>query len=910
MKFVPDWFCRDRIERDIDDELAFHVEAHTRDLISEGVPPEEARRRALATFGGMAPIRELTRDASGGRWLEDLLSDLRYAVRSFRHQPGVTVVAILTLTLGIGANTAIFSMVNGLLLRPLPVRDPGRLVLFSGDASEGTSSSTPPPSGRWDVFSSEAYEYLRSRSLPLQSIGAFASGEQTVALGLSGQPAQDLRARAHLVSGNYFDVIGAAPALGRMLSNDDDRPSAVPVAVASDLFWRQRLGADPAAIGRTVTINGTPFGIVGVMPSEFFGERVRRSPDLWVPLVHQPQVQLRASAAARPELYWLSLFGRLGPRQTIAGAQAATTSALRQFLTASAGAQPSDIARERIASVRVQMVSGARGISVSRDQNRELLVLLLSAVGVILLIACSNVGTLFLARAVARQREIAVRRALGASRGRLIRQWLTESALLAGLGAVGGGIVARLAAPPLFATFVAASNPAKATIDGVVLAFATGAALLSSLIFGLVPALRAGAVDPLATLRAAGPSPSSSRRAGATDPFVIAQIAMSMMLVVGAVLLVRTLINLERAPLGFDRDRILIASLNARIAGGLGADAHATDARPEVLDLWSRVYERIRALPGVEDATLARYSPFNGSNSSRSLEIEGYVAAQGERVSAETIAVGGNYPQTMGMPVIAGRAISPDDRPSTPRVVVVNASFARKYFAGGTAVGRRLQIRAGGPHEIVGVVEDARFHSVRDAPPPTVFLPLLQDTYLSSTCEVQLRTSGNAESLTDAVRRAIAGVDARIEVGRVQSLRSQVLATFAPERTAAGFLVGFAVLALLVAAVGLYGTVSYRIARRTSEIGLRIALGAARRDVVWLVARASVIRLASGLLVGALLARAAGSLVSAQLFGVAPNDPLSLLVAAATLSVVVALATVRPLARAMRIDPMIALRTE
>jgi len=846
--------------------------------------------------------------ADGGL-LEDLVSDLRYAVRSLRHQPGVAVVAILTLTLGIGANTAIFSMVNGLLLRPLPVRDPGRLVLFSDSASEGTQSSTPPPSGRWDLFSSEVYEYLRSQSLPLQSIGAFASGEQTVVLGLPGESVQDLRARAHLVSGNYFDVIGAAPALGRVLSDDDDRASAAAVAVASDLFWRQRLGAAPSAIGRTITINGAAFTIVGVMPSEFFGERVRRPADVWVPLVHQPQVQQRASAAGRPELYWLSLFGRLGPAHTIPGAQATTTSALRQFLMASAGANPSDDDRQRIANVRIQMVSGARGISVGRNQNRALLVLLLSAVGIILLIACSNVGTLFLARAMARQREIAVRRALGASRGRLVRQWLTESALLAVMGAIGGGIVARFAAPPLFATFVAASSPAKATIDGVVLGFTTGVALISSVIFGLAPALRAGGVDPLATLRAAG-SPSSSRRAGATDPFVIAQIAMSMMLVVGATLLVRSLSNLERVPLGFDQDRILLASLNARISAGAGGDAHATDSRPEVLDLWSRVYDRIRALPGVETATLARYSPFSGSNSSSSLDVEGYAAAPSEHVSAETIAVGPNYPQTMGMPVIAGRAISPNDRPSTPRVTMVNVSFARKYLAGSTAVGRRLQLRPGAPHEIVGVVEDARFHSVRDTPPPTVFPALLQDGYLSSTCEVQLRTSGSADLMTETVRRAVAGVDGRIEVGRVRSLRSQVLATFAPERTAAGFLVGFAVLALLVASVGLYGTVSYGLERRTSEIGLRIALGASRPDVVWLVARASVIRLALGLLVGTLLARAAGSLVSAQLFGVAPSDPLSLMIAAATLSAVVALATLRPLARSTRIDPIVALRTE
>jgi predicted permease len=695
-----------------------------------------------------------------------------------------------------------------------------------------------------------------------------------------------------------------------MLSNDDDRPTAVPVAVASDPFWRQRLGADPAAIGGTITINGTAFRIVGVMPPGFFGLRVRRSPDLWVPLVHQPLVQLRPSAAARPELSWLSLFGRLGPSDTIGGAQAGVTSALRQFLTASAATPLSENDRQRIASVRVQMVSGARGISVARDQNKELLTLLLSAVGVILLIACSNVATLLLARAVARQREIAVRRALGASRGRLIRQWLTESVLLASLGAIGGAIVARFAAPPLFATFVAVGNPAKAAIDGVVLAFTTCATLVSALIFGLAPALRAGRVDPLTTLRGVGSSSSSRRRAAAADPFVIAQIGMSMALVVGAALLVRTLVNLERVPLGFDQDRILLASLSVRIPGAAEADAHATDARPEVLDLWSRVYERIRALPGVESATLARYSPFSDSNNSSSLKIQADVRPRDEWVNAETIAVGPNYPQTMGMPVIAGRAISPGDRASTPRVVVVNASFARKYFSGGNAIGRRLHIRAGAPYEIVGVVEDARFHSVRTPPPPTVFLALLQDSYLSSTCEVQLRTRGDAARMAQTVRRALADVDGRVHVGSLGSLSNQVLATFAPERTAAAFFVGFAVLALSVAAVGLYGTVSYGLQRRTSEIGLRIALGAARRDVLWLVGRATIIRLACGLVVGALLSRAGGALVSAQLFGVAPNDGFSLLVAAAALSVVVALATVRPLVCAMRIDPMIALRTE
>lgn len=555
---LPTWLRRHRPFLEIDDELAFHVDAHIRDLIDAGIAPDDARRQALAAFGGLAPIREQTRDASGGRWRGEVWQDLAYAARTLRQQPSASIAAILTLVLGIGANTAIFSMVNGLLLRTLPVREPAQLVLFSDSASEGSHTSNPPPSGRWGLFSSASFEYLRRQRLPLASIGAFASGEQNVVLGRPGELTSQQHARAHLVSGNYFDVIGATPALGRPLVPADDSTGAQPVVVASDLFWRERLGADPGVIGRAITLNGTPFDVVGVMPPEFFGERVRRASDIWVPLVHQPQIQRRPPAAARADLYWLTMFGRLGPTHTMAGAQAATVTALHQFLSEAGGDSLSAADRQRIGSVHVQMVSGARGLSVTRDQNTPLLMLLWSAVSVVLLIACTNVATLSLARALSRERESAVRRALGASRGRLVRQWLTESLLVASLGAIGGVTVARWAAPWLFGLFVAASSPARATIDGTVLAFTIGVTFLSSLIVGLLPALRAGGVDPRSALRAKGAPASSGRRLTAMDPLVIAQIAMSMALVVCAALLVRTVVNLERAPLGFDRDHIVI----------------------------------------------------------------------------------------------------------------------------------------------------------------------------------------------------------------------------------------------------------------------------------------------------------------------------------------------------------------
>ena len=895
-------FRRARADRDLDDELMFHVEAQTRDLIAEGVAPGEARRRALAAFGGLEPIKEAARATRPARFLDDLRADLRYGSRTLRHQPGFAATAILTLTLGIGANTAIFSVVHAMLLQALPVRQPNRLVLFSGDSGSGTTSTSADtfPDGVWGLFSTQAYGYLRARPAPFAGIAAFESGDFVTTARVPGRPDDSSqRVEAKFVSGNYFDVMGASPALGRALRIADDSPAAPAVAVASDRFWRDRLGADPNAIGGALTIdNGgrdAAVTVVGIMPRSFFGERVRRAPDLWVP-ISQRDPALRD----RQNVYWLSLIGRLPAGGTIAGAQTATVASLQQFLTARMTPPLSPAIERRIRAARIEMVSGARGISTLRDQYAQVLVLLLSAVALVLLIACANIGTLFLARAASREREIAVRRALGAGRGRLVRQWLTESALMGAAGAAGGILLAKLAAPRLLNQVVAGAMPVSVSLNGPVLVLTAGVTLLACLLFGLAPSLQAGRVDPAGSLRLAGRGHRRRRLFGVTEPFVVAQIAMSLVLVLAATLLVRSLINLTHEPFGFEPDHVLLASINPRPAR-VGVDGAGA--------LYERIADEVSRVPGVERVTFARFGPFEGHWSSFKAKVDGYEPPPDEVVRLETVQVGPDHPQTLGMPIVAGRSIGKDDTAGSLHVAVVNEAFAARYFPSQSPLGRHIDLR--GPTEIVGVVRDAQYHTAHEPIHPTVFIPMLQEeTGMALDCEIEVRTLGQAGTVANAVREAIASVDSRVAIGRIRTLREQIASTFGPERTAMAFIAAFAVLALLVASIGLYGVVSHGLAKRTNEIGVRIALGAGRRDIVRLAAHETFVRLAGGLVVGGLLAEGAGALLGSQLYGVTPRDPASLVIAALVLTLVVILATARPILRALRIDPVVALRAE
>jgi predicted permease len=862
--------------------------------------PEESHRQARVALGGVERLKELHRASRSFIVADDFIRDVQIGVRMMRRQWGTSLVLALTLALGIGANTAVFSLVEAVFLRPLPVHDPYKLVLFSGDPGGGTTTTSTPPDGVWALFSTEASDVLRDSSSAFESIAAFAASDDTVTARAPGERGPGTRADAHLVSGNYFSVLSVEPELGRLFSASDDQRGAPPVVIVSDGFWRKVLRADREVVGSTIILNTTPMTVVGVMAPEFFGVRVRRAPDLWVPLARQPEVQLREPFRLRDDYYWLNLIGRLAPGRAREGAQTSTTDALHRFLEMKAGSSPDATALTRIRGTRLAMVSGARGLSFVRDRDVKPLGLLFAVVGLLLLLACANVATLLLCRANARRSEVAVRRALGAGRGRLIRQWLTESLILGAVGTIGGLLLARWIAPVLEAFFP--SGPVHATLNGTVLAFATGASLVASLLFGLAPTLYAGRIGELGALRSTGHGTDARRRAfGVGEPLVIMQIAVSLVLVVGATLFARTLFNLEREPLGFDQDNVLLVSINPRLAGYTPTNVGV---------LYRRLYDQISTLPGVEAATFARYSPFSGHTSSFGASVEGYAPPGGTRLRLETVQVGPNYPQTLGMPLVMGRAIQIDDTVGTTLVAMVNEAFVRQFFPISNPIGHHFRI--GGPtYEIVGVVRDALFHSPRDRMIPFVFVAMLQVTdQMALDCEIELRTRGNAAGVAPLVRQTITELDSRLVGARTTTLRAQVLDTFGSERVMAGFVSVLAGLGLIVAGVGLYGVVSHGVVRRTKEIGVRISLGASRKDVLVLIAREIGLQLAIGVAIGAAVAANAGRAIASQLFGVGARDLPSFVIASSILALVALLASFVPALRAVRIHPSAALRVE
>lgn len=904
-------FWRRRVsEEDLQDEIQAHLAIEAKQRVESGDAPDEAAYASRRAFGNVALVQEQTREVWTRRWLETLAQDIRYAWRGIRRSPAFALTAVLTLALGIGANTAIFSVIEAVFLRPLPVGEPHRLVFFSTEPLFGTISSDPPHDGAWQKYSSASYEFLRDGGLPFEGIAAFEGNRnETVAIKTLQRtptaavaPVPDaIRGNAHLVSGNFFDVLRARPARGRTFTADDDRPGAEAVVVVSDHFWRTALGGSADFAGTPLTVNRLSATVVGVMPPEFFGERVRAAPDVWVPLVWQPDVQQREALRDRTNEYWLDLIGRLQPGSTLTAAQASASSALRQFLTAQAGSASADqTTRSRIANTRIDMASAANGLSEVRKSDATPLALLLGAVALVLLVACANVATLLLSRAAARRTEVAVRRTLGASSGRLVRQWLTESAVLAILGGAVGLLIAHWIAPALESQFP--TGPVHVTLNLTVLLFTLAIAMTASLAFGLAPALNAGRVNPIGGLRGSGRSTRVRRRRfGATEPFVIAQVALSMVLVLGATLFARTLLNLEREPLGFDQDNVLLAHLNARAAGYTPND---------VLDLYRRLYDRVSSLPDVQRATFARFSPFSGALSSFGAQVEGYEAPPGQRVQIESVPVGPNYTATLGMPIVEGRPIDLRDVVGSTPVAMVNEAFGRRFFATATPLGHHVSF-GGRQLLIVGVLKDALFHRARDSASPFVFTAMLQEqSQMAMDCEIELRTTGDGHALVAAVRKAVADTDSRVVVSRVQTMREQVLGTLGPERLAAGFVAVFAALALVLAAIGLYGVIAHNVTGRTNEIGLRIALGASRPSIVWLVGRETLAWLAIGLTIGVAGARATEHFVASQLFGVSAADALSIVTAAVTLALVAAVASLVPVVRALQIDPAMALRIE
>lgn len=838
--------------------------------------------------------------------METLFKDIQYGLRGLLKRRGFTAVALITLALGIGANTAIFTLINAVVLKQLPVTNPEELILFNDSASEGTRNLDGDiRAGRWDHFSYASYRYFREHDPSFQELSAFRSGESRISVRrIDGQPGEaPERASGHLVSGNYFAVLGKNAMQGRVLTNEDDSPAAQPAAVISHGYWKQKLNSDPQIVGRNILLNTTVFTIVGVMPPEFFGTRVRRSPDYWLPLAFQPQIELRKSFIDDKNVYWLNLIGRLKSGVQIEQAQAGVNVELHQFLTEQAGSQLSDDNRLAIQNSYVTLAPGGRGLSGLRSFYSQALRMLMVIVILVLLIACANVGNLLLSRTAGRQAEISLRQALGASRGRLVRQLLTESLLLAMIGGVAGVLLAQWGVSLLVAR-LAATSPLDVKPDASVLLFTLGISVVSGVLFGIAPAIRATKTDLTSALKEKSAQGRKSRF-NLGSALVVAQVAVSLILLVGAGLFARSLIKLQQEDLGFNRDNVLLASVDTRLAGYKPAELSA---------VYRQLYDRLSTLPNVRSATIASTSPMSGSSTNSTITVRGYTPNKGENMAVDDMLIGPNFAETLGVPLLLGREIGLQDTSASARVAVVNQAFARAFYQDQNPIGRRLTFEDDSDKddfEIVGVIGDAKYDSAKEKAERTVYRPIFQvQDQLAFNNVFELRTVGDPLSLSGEVRAAITQVDSKLPILNFTSLRVQTDEALKQERLIAQLVSFFGLLALLLSCVGLYGIMAHAVVRRTNEIGIRMALGAERRDIAWMVLKESLLLVACGLAVGLPASWAASQLISNQLFGLTPSDPLTLLTAVTLLSLVAALAGYLPARRASRVDPLVALRYE
>ena len=900
---ISELWKRPARERDLSAELDSHLQMHIDDNLRAGMTPQAARRAALLKLGGLQQVKEKYRDQRGLPWVETFLQDVRFGLRMLRKNPAFTVIAVLTLALGIGANAAIFSLVNAVLLNSMPVASPRELVLFSGFSAGGSSSGLH--SGLWQQFSSDDYANFTDHNQSFKELTAYQTDRTILSVHIGGAERPEV-ARSTMVAGNFFPFLGLRAAAGRLLTPEDDRPAAPPVVVLDYGYWTNRFHDDPAAIGQTIEFNGIPFTIVGVAPRGFTGINTYLTPNLWIPLARQTDVIPGQNNAADPDEYWLNIVGRIKPGVKLRQAQAVVNAQLKESLNAQT--QREGITGRDIAESHIDLSWGAGGISYFRAQYRDALEILAAIMGIVLLMACANVANLLLSRSASREREISVRLAVGASRGRLVRQLLTESLLLALIGGAAGMLAAKWASQILAVLVTGNTGIARGAVDVTVLAYSVGVTAIAGILFGLVPALRAGRADLATSMKG---SLSSRLRLGFPNAIVVFQVAGSIVLLIGAGLFVRTFQKLANQAVGFDEGHILLVGIDARKAG------YTLEQTPA---LYRSLLDRFEAIPGVRSATLENFEPLSGDSWGSNLSIEGKPPiSRFPEIMVQRELVGPRYFETEGIPILLGRDISPEDRPGEPLVTVINEAMARKYFPGRNPIGQRFSLGAPfNPKEsltIVGVAANARYYSLRDPVPPMEFAAALQmpdgASYNSDyEKEVALRTIGDPEPVIAAIRPAVKQVAPDLPVTSVKLAKDVVGTALRQNRTLAELSSAFGVLTVLLACIGLYGTLAYRVSRRTQEIGIRMALGAQRANLMWLITREGLCLIVPGIAVGVMAALASTKVLASQLFGVTPDDLLTFVATSALLLVVALAACWIPARRAMRVDPMVALRHE
>jgi len=894
-------FRNERVRKELDEELDGFLDMAAEEKMKRGMSRQDALRAVRLERGSLEVTREVVHAAGWESVLETCCQDLRIGFRRLYKSPGFTAVVMLTLALGIGANTAIFTLMNAVMLKALPVAHPSEIYRL-GDNNNCCVMTGTQNDGSFVLYSYPLYQHLRDQTAEFTDLAAFESYLGDLSVRRDGDFAEPYK--GELVSGNYFSMFGIRAFAGRLLAPADDSSRAPRVAVMNYHTWQQRFGSDPAVVGSTFNINGVPYTIAGVTPPQFYGDTLRSDPpDFWLPLVDEPEsVRLHS-----PQLEWLYLLGRLKPGIAPERVQARLTVELQQWLGSHREAIPQRDWGE-IPRQHVRLMPASRGVEQLQTDYATGLRLLVTLAGLLLLIGCANVANLLLARGSANRSQTAVRLALGAARSRLVRQMLTECVLLALLGGAAGVYVAYAGSRAILVLAFRGAHyiPIDARPSLPVLVFAVLISVATGMVFGMAPAWIASRSHPADALRGAGRS-TGDRSSGVQKPLVVVQVAFSIVLLMGAGLLTQNLRNLEDQHFGFVTEGRLIVSVNPSLAG------YTED---KLAGLYQRLEQAMPRIPGVLSASLSTYSPLEGNNWNERVYIEGK-APDYRETAPSWLRVGPHYFETIGTLLVRGRAIDEQDTPTARHVAVINETFARRFFSSGNPIGQHFGMgdaRHSGDYEIVGIVEDAKYQDTRGPAYATFFLPLLQtpsgDSLRGWVGAIELQVAGKPENLESAVRKTLAVVDPNLTVLDTVSFGEQVARNFNQERLIARLAELFGILALVLACVGLYGVTAYAVARRTNEIGIRMALGADRRNVLSLVLRSALVQVGLGLAIGIPVALAGGRLLAGQLYGLKNYDPLILGLAVMILIGCALLAASVPARRAASLDPLVALRYE
>lgn len=886
-------FDRSRVEAELDEELAFHVEHLIETKIANGMNAADARRKALKEIEGYEQKKEECRDARGLNWLEDIARDVRYGLRMLSRSPIFTAVAILSLALGIGSNSAIFSVIDTLLLRPLPVPHPQQLQ----------NIFLRMPERLQPYLSYPLFQSVWAHNPEFVSMAAWANHRFQLRSGgdvihLDGQ----------LATGSYFRTFGVSPERGRVFTEADDHTNGGkqgPVAVISDRFWERRFNRSSSAVGSGIVLDNIGFTVIGIMPPEFFGGEAGTHPDVWIPISFSDRVDMPGCLSSR-SCWWLAIMGRLrfGIKPQQANAQLTATSPLILKETLPTDWKPAW--KRRYLGYSFYAVPGEQGWSFLRLQFSDPLRILMTLVGLVLLVACANMANLLLARASARQREIAVRLSMGAGRARIVRQFLTESVLLSSAGGLVGTAFAFWLTRVLIA-FVTATQrhgPGQFTRlelqpDWRIVLFTLGVTFLSGIVFGLAPALRSTRAGIAASLKQAGQNLRGSEgRFQAGRLILTVQAALSVLLVTSAGLFAGSLFRLLTVNFGFNPENLSLIELD-------------TDKRPEkgaaLAALYGRIVERANTIPGVETASLAAYVPLSNGGWDEVLRVPGKPNLPDNQADTDIDIVGPNFFDAMQTRLLAGRSFTGADTAASQQIGIISQTAAERFFHGQNPLGRYVLLE-GKPIQVVGIAENLKYMSLRDDETPELYLPYTQ--HESGSFTILLRMKPGMPPPNAGFRSMLHGIAPDVPIGMVYTMEEQVDSSVGLERLMASLSVFFGTLALLLTSIGLYGVLAYTVTRRTGEIGIRVALGATRAHVIWLMLRTAMAYVLVGIVIGTIGVLAASKIVASMLYGIQPNDRINLFAAIFTLLTVAALAAFLPSLRASRIDPATALRQE